>query len=416
MKKNLTVLLALLVATLLLGCPDSYRVKKLAKIDVTGAKSLFVAPSGAVTRGAESLNALYKMDDEGVPKEVPFTDSDGKTVSLGSTDVEYVTNVNNEFVLVGYRDHSNSRAGRDSLAVFLTRKKDGAVFSLEKAGFPDGGKTVHGNNSIFYGVDIPNSSDNGFVRLNLKTMEAKEIELAEDKRGNALEPIFADSRDNCIYGKDAHKRLIKSTGGYLNLPSEPSFMAFDEFFFKSNSPVEETKSLSIDENGNEIWTTYSKKTKHGEPHWSLWFSYLKKCKVLSYDNKTYVCVFRSGDNDIYQIDNSDKTIALALSFKFIEDLIQTSYNGEDFFILGTDKDKKPKFIKIAMKDFSIEEFDISKYDMKSFVANKGYISFSGNEFSTANRIVANMDLETKEVKVIQRDSDTQKVIKLERIW
>lgn len=416
------ILFLLACASLLFSCGDSTRIAKLAKIDIVGANTLYVAPSGVTSRGGESIDTLYKIGESGVPEQVPFLDEDGNEIILTDTDVEYVINAHEDFTVVGYRDTARSRAGYDSLAVMVTNKITGAVFSLENAGFPtsfsrdykDLPEIRHSKDSLFFFCERWNSdtevTEYPVIKLNLipiASMTAKDIKLPSDS-SSTIYNFEADMDGNVVYGGGGGTdcRLIKASGGFANLPSEISFVAFGKMFLWN----EGLKAISVTDSGVLEYIDYT--TPDSINSFRSDFT-----TVLEKGNKTFLLETFDSICTIYEISEATKSVTLATDSlnTVFKSIAQSAESDNFFYVLGADSNANPKMVRMDLSTFAFKELDISKYDIKSFSPSDDYIDFSGNEFATGDRVVARMNCATGVVEVQQRNSASDEVIILERV-
>jgi len=119
----LTVLLIAVVVTSLPSCaPSPSPQVTLGKMHIIDATHLFIAPG--------SGNKLFKITEAGYIQEVTYEDENGSNITMVTEPVA-IYDVNSEYVIVCFgEDSTNITDG------YLVRKSDGAVFSLENAGFP----------------------------------------------------------------------------------------------------------------------------------------------------------------------------------------------------------------------------------------------------------------------------------------
>jgi len=93
----------------------------LAKIDLVGAASLFIAPASA--RGARNANdRLFKITDEGAVLEVAYEDDDGNPMTVTQAPSS-ITVLNDDFVVIDFGIPGNAHQN-----IFLVNSRTGAAY------------------------------------------------------------------------------------------------------------------------------------------------------------------------------------------------------------------------------------------------------------------------------------------------
>jgi len=185
----LTVLLIAGGVTLLPSCAPflSPHVTSLGKIDIIDATHLFIAPG--------SGNKLFKITVEGYIQEVTYEDEDGSNIPMVTEPVA-IYDVNSEYVIVCFgEDSTNITDG------YLVRKSDGAVFSLENAGFPmPNSRRVyqgHGTEAYFKNAEAVFTDSSGNIFYMAQSGEEAEIiKLNIQSMDSITKTIYSPSGDN----------------------------------------------------------------------------------------------------------------------------------------------------------------------------------------------------------------------------
>jgi len=151
----LTILLIVGGVALLPSCGEGEQVT-LGKMHIIDATHLFIAPG--------SGNKLFKITEAGYIQEVTYEDENGNNVTMVEEPVA-IYDVDPEYVIVCFGENEV-----DISEGYLVRKTDGAVFSLENAGFPSRNWGYMNNESVF--TDSSSniyylSGDREIIKLNM---------------------------------------------------------------------------------------------------------------------------------------------------------------------------------------------------------------------------------------------------------
>lgn len=409
-----------------------------ATINLTGAHTLYVASTsnivgrstslykdGSDEETSETVDSLYSIGDTGVATEVPFVDDKGVPIA-SSINIKYVLNVNADYILM--ESEVTNDQGTTFRDVILTRKSDGAVYSMEAVGFPvldyqTGLPYIRTSNDSLYVYTEPEgyggSRDMSLKRVKLDgTMEVSIITLESDK-DNSEVTFDIDGAGNIsymIWGVNGpFTRFIKASGGYTNLPNEVLFVLFGKMFYSKASMeiMEEGQnwltSISVDGAGEIVYNEYT------VPSTLYWIP--KGSPTFMSGGKTFLSAPYGSDCTIYEIDETTKTVteATAVLNNIFTTVAFWGASNNYFYVSGADNNAQSKMVRVNLSTFVSEYIDVSNYDIVSFNPRDDSIEFAGNDFSTGKMIVAKMDTTTGIVEVLHTSDSAKEVITLERI-
>jgi len=182
----LTVLLIAGGVTILPTCAPPPQVM-LGKMHIIDATHLFIAPG--------SGNKLFKITEAGYIQEVTYEDENGNNVTMVEEPVT-IYDVNSEYVIVCFgEDSTNITDG------YLVRKSDGAVFSLENAGFPMPNSSRvyqgHGTEAYFKNAEAVFTDSSGDIFYMAQSGEEAEIiKLNIQSMDSITKTVYSSSGDN----------------------------------------------------------------------------------------------------------------------------------------------------------------------------------------------------------------------------
>lgn len=155
--------------------------------------TLYVAPRNSTRHSMRSsnINVLHSINNAGATAEVPFFDKNGIQVSV---EVNYVVNVNDDFILMSYRDDMGSD-------IVLSNKRNGEVHSLKNAGYPSiwpDEETPYFTATEDFLYFVPNSGY--FRQVDLRSMNVRNMNIDQDN-GRVLtqQPFLVDKDGNAAY-------------------------------------------------------------------------------------------------------------------------------------------------------------------------------------------------------------------------
>jgi hypothetical protein len=202
------------------GKDDGIPTVVLAKLSITDANNLFIAPAGSTSRAVLDTSKLFKITDDGYVQEVSYLGKDGETVTMSSQPTA-IYNVDAKYVIICF--------GRTD--GYLVRKSDGAVFSLCDVGIPLETALQCGN---FTNAEKILTDADGclYYQTGTSTADLKVIRIDVTDPDNLTKADYSPTTDAPIgfwvtaeghmvynFGNGSSNRIRKSNGGLYNLPS-----------------------------------------------------------------------------------------------------------------------------------------------------------------------------------------------------
>jgi len=191
----LTVLLVVGGVALLPSCGEGEQVT-LGKMHIIDATHLFIAPGSA--------NKLFKITEAGYIQEVTYEDENGNNVTMVEEPVA-IYDVDPEYVIVCFGENEF-----DISEGYLVRKTDGAVFSLENAGFPSPNGGYKNAESVF------TDSSGDIFYMAQSGEEAEIIKLNTQNMDSITKTVYSPSGDNVwifIVDKDGNAAYLGCVKG-----------------------------------------------------------------------------------------------------------------------------------------------------------------------------------------------------------
>jgi len=191
----LTVLVIVGGVTSLPSCAPSLapQFTSLGKMHIIDATHLFIAPG--------SGNKLFKITEAGYIREVTYEDENGINIPMVTEPVA-IYDVNSEYVIVCFGETEANISGG-----YLVRKTDGAVFSLENAGFPlpNGSIFMNGDSEAVFTDSSGNiyycvGTDVGCEIIKLNTENMNSItKIVYSPSGDTVRYFVVDKDGNAAY-------------------------------------------------------------------------------------------------------------------------------------------------------------------------------------------------------------------------
>ena len=191
----LTVLLVVGGVALLPSCGEGEQVT-LGRMHIIDATHLFIAPGSA--------NKLFKITEAGYIQEVTYEDENGNNVTMVEEPVA-IYDVDPEYVIVCFGENEV-----DISEGYLVRKTDGAVFSLENAGFPSPNGGYKNAESVF------TDSSGDIFYMAQSGEEAEIIKLNTQNMDSITKTVYSPSGDNVwifIVDKDGNAAYLGCVKG-----------------------------------------------------------------------------------------------------------------------------------------------------------------------------------------------------------
>lgn len=432
--KSLKSFCLLVLITTLSGCGGcgGGNTQTIAKIDIVGAASLFIASGSAstsevgVNEGTSTVSKLFKITPDGYVEEVTYTDEEGNSVT---TQVEPVGvyNVNADYVIVTFGfDVINPQES------YLVRKDDGAVYRItfEQAlaspikmlnYFKNASPVVAdaSNNIYFYGsrhdekgsntvYKITNPGTNPFIEDYIPAADSA-YTFSADNSGN----IFYYGRS---IGSDSEVDRIKKLNGGLD-----NFSPHDWAYWKAangsmyyldyNDITSDTqiKKITVDSGFNVIETNYGASSNTGDLWFTPEFSYL-----LNVSDSTLVIVSQTGSLKVIDVYNDTDT-PVKIDLSGVLNSITVAASSDDYYyIAGNNTANKGVLKKCNVNHVCSNLLTAGQYDIYAMVVSSNNdVTFNALRMSDGAKIIATVD-DSGTITVLDETLNTQ-VTMLERI-
>ena len=256
--------------------PETYdnNTVNISKMDISDAKGLFISgveASKSISKSSSEYqeNKLFKVKEDGTIEEVVYYNSTGETIT-NSLLPSAIYKVNSEYTIItyyGYYSNNSNIYDYYGQCGFLVRTSDGAVFSLEKAGFPSNWyynqnfaneKPVQTDDfgNIYYirNYYTNNTSKQDLVKINVANLSNLTAEVINPE-SDLVQAFSVDKSGNVMFSSyinnDSNQRRfrIKTTSNSLNNISTEEYntpvfwKGFDgNFYLVRNNEI---KSISI---------------------------------------------------------------------------------------------------------------------------------------------------------------------------
>jgi len=423
----LTVLLIVGGVTLLPSCRegDGEQVT-LAKMDIIDATHLFIAPG--------SGNKLFKITEEGYVQEVTYEDENGNNVTT-ETEPVAIYDVNSEYVIVcfGVNDIDISEG-------YLVRKSDGAVFSLESAGFPLpqhgmdfdvlNGECIFTDSSsnIYYSTDSGMGRE--IIKLNTENMDSI-TKTVYSPSGDAVTYFVVDNDGNAAYWGHPEgdftrgfNRIRTAEGSiYDGLFDDTArqWLGVDDMIYCFSFELGEWLTYCLIEKvsvnattGVPVRSEYSAFNYSGNAGSALFLVY----KLELQDRVIFVPSFFSDEPFIFEVynpTNSPRSLNMTACFD-----LKRMYSGvasDNFYYLhGSNNFSDSVLIKVDPTDdsytilsFSTDEYYL--YTMSTTTADE--LIFNALRMSDGVNVIGKFDV-SGNMTILDEESDVEMVV-LERI-
>jgi hypothetical protein len=200
----------------------------LARMDIEDAHDIAIASNPET-----GYDSLYKITDDGDVVEVTYYDEEDKKMSF-TQEPSAIYNVNSDYVIICF---GGNGAGYSPTDGYLTRKTDGAVFSLNNVGLPDpyfqlgnfkNTKVIQSDSTgnIYYIAETRNGNSLGTALIKIDISNPNNLvktNYVQITDGNVTsgEGFDITSGGHAIYtyGQNQNIRIRKSNGGLYNMPN-----------------------------------------------------------------------------------------------------------------------------------------------------------------------------------------------------
>ena len=406
--------------------PSTPNTENLTFLDITNAKNLFIA---SVNNTKSTNNKLFKITNSGYVEEVKYYNEERNEISLMYQPIA-IYNVNSEYVIVCFGIDKYSIASG-----YLVRKSDGAVFSLENAGFPiepqnyfKNAKIIHTDQegNIYYLRFTSNLRE--IVKLNTKNPASITAEVYSPFT-DSIEAFVVDPRGNILYGgflgeigvsPDYTKKVFRikmANGAIYNLSipggenifwrgpdgnfyyiiEDYEIIDYTYYYFKRIKKITITQNYEINE------------SIYGDP-----FDFLpNRIGFILNFNNSIINVVENSIFEIYNSSNQPREVILpGLRFQSIY-LAVSSPNY--YYIAGKNEDYQPVLVKVnPLNDSYSFLINPGEYEVyKMTVSNDDELTFSALRRFDGAKIIGKVD-STGKLTIIDESLNTEIVI-LERI-
>jgi hypothetical protein len=391
---------------------NSNESTKLAKIDITNATNLFIAPasnSRAADRAASGESTkLFKITNEGYIQEVSYVDENGNGLTYFQSPSN-IYNATDDYVIICFSDEG-----------YLTRKSDGAAFILPSTSVPSHYSQTGSNFKNIKKIQT-DSIGNIYYQEDDSSGSSMVIRLDTTDPNNIIKTDYLpslDTTDSFVVSPEGHiiydtytggqgiTRIKKSNGGLYNLP-KPQIGFYIGLDGKIKlMDVQTVTSVTIDSAFNVITTTtFYDGTPFNDNYGDAPFSIEGKF-LLYFENKIFIL----GERRAYEIEGDNpREIKLPIT---ISDAAQSdSY----YYVSGYDTANQPALLKVdPITDVYQYIFQPNLYDVYQFnISNNDVVTFTALRMADGAKVVGTVSA-TGNITVLFTTLDAESVI-LERI-
>ena len=447
MKRGLTVVLAALV--LLTGCGGGYGygdgygdgedrfVYNLVSMEIADAQSLYLGlqeeKDGVTARDMDGY-VLFKITKDGIIAKVKFHyekeavgDSENGNTENGNTEDEdidilqpqTVWNVNEEYFIVTF-----SKRDTYTDIPYLVSKTNGAVYSLDNVGVPDGPINdfenhpvvlSDGQNNLYYSTyGYGNGKNYELYCVNVSNPEkvfAKALTSVNDG-SQQLDQYNVDVAGNVIYSHSGSNnrgvRLVFAGGGYKNLNIDSYWTAPDGKLYYQGDVHDETTGESeypiyrLDIEGQEVT-----ETEYGNVDVDI---YTYTSYYLTSGGRAYILEYGGQLIEVYNPEGKPHLVEGVPALTNIQAVMQSE---EELFIAG-ESNGEPRVIRVnpvtgAWSDL----YTPGDYEVYNMVYAGGRLTVNALRMSDGAIIMGELD-GTGKMKVLDEKSNS-KVLYLTRI-
>jgi len=420
--------IAMLAAAVVFGsCSKDKNNSQLAKLDIKGAASLFIAPSGSGgTRSTtDGVNRLFKISDDGVIQEVSYLDEDGNQIEETLVPEMMYFIDNSDYFVAVFRNPNGIGS------YYLVRKSDGAVFVLETTGIvvsqssrtggfrnseiivQDASKNLYFYASRVFKLDVSNP--------NSLTSEpvTPDTEIPYNFTVSANGDVFYSPMPIGV-GHWSSPRVRKSNGGLFNVPGE-------NHLYNSWTGLDgKIRFLGQQKTNNETYITeYPLITVNIDSSGdSVDEEILEDISVLYFQFYTHILRFNSrivllgnlhpNGVNILEIENASKTPRNIPAPAMSSFRIAISSNNF-IYLSGNNASQQPVLFKINVATSEAKSlFTAGAYDIFAMtVSANDELTFNALRMSDGKKIIGTIS-SSEELKIIDEQLNSEVVV-LERI-
>jgi hypothetical protein len=388
---------------------------KLAKIDIANATNLFLAPasnSRSVSRAASDTNKLFKITNEGRIQEVSYIDENGNTMTTIQMP-SAVYNATNDYVVIvfGYDEG------------YLTRKSDGAVFSLKNVGIPRHSSNHFENTAVIQcdkngniyflkenGIGVSGSMLETVIKINVSNPDNlikmdylpsnESVEFFDITKEGHIAYTYRNKES--ISGSRDGTRIKKSNGSLYNIPTGATFWVGldDKIRYVNNNNI---VRVDIDSNFNISEST--------TPSSFILFDY--GSSLLRFSDRILMVRILNGKG-IYEIDNPSNT-PREITISQIDTIKYVAYSNTYYYLSGNNSSNQPVLLKINPYDDSvISLLAPNQYDIyKMTVDSNDVVSFNALRMSDGKKVIGQVS-SPDNVILLDEEMNSEMIV-LERI-
>jgi len=373
---------------------------ELARMDIEDANTVFIAP-----KPETSKDELYKITDNGNVEEVTYYDEEEKEMPMNRIP-SAVYSVGTDYIIVWYGFTSNIG--------YLTRKSDGAVFSLGNVGEPYVQANIYRNTPVVQNDDkgniyysVLNSKEIYRTLLKIDVSNPNSLTATKYLPENdvlnywLITPdshivyTYTSKTDNYIGGT----RIRKSNGGLITLNSS---LFWINLYGKINywRWGSDIITVSIDADGSVSETSYSS-NGIDQPGGGFFLKFTNKVIIAWY-------------TQLFEVENEDK-MPCEVNISDINDIKLAAQSNTHYYLAGNNSLNKPVLIKINPNNHSsIVLLLPDQYDVYSLsVSADDMVSFAATSMLNGANVIGEISA-TGQVKILDTTVNT-KITVLERI-
>ncbi len=415
------VLIAALIFTLSLiisACGISSSAP-LAKLDLSNATNLFIAPYSSRSNGASAK--LFKITAGGFVEEVTYYDEDGNETSVIEAPA-VVYNVNDDYVIVCFgSDEYNIESG------YIVKKSDGIVYSLDSVGFPQ--KQINhyinvkhvffdSNDYIYYLRDSLEEGSTGRSDHELVRIDASDPgNLTGSLFSPSLEHIYnfeVDMGGNAIYtgrlksetpGTVSIYRILKGNGGLYNLPNDVInfWLGVDDNIYYHSS--DQITQVEISDSFDVAESDYGTQIFLGSPSASY--------KLVLTDS---IILLNTSPGNIFEVNNpAGDPGEVSLSGLLFQQIRDVAASGAFYYIAGIGSNSESVLARVDPSDHSyIHLITPGEYDVYAVtVSENDTVTINALRLSDGKVIIAEIDA-SGTLTILDEELNSEVVV-LERI-
>jgi hypothetical protein len=393
---------------------------ELARMDIEDAHDLAIVPDASTGE-----DELYKVTNNGDVEKVKYYGKDKNETSISSRP-SAIYNVDSNYVIICYGSEG-----------YLTRKNDGAVFSLKDVGIPTG--SAQGGNSygskiiqqdlqgnIYYGIQ--SSPNVALIKLNISNPEniTKTSVISQEQGINGAFDVAPDG--TIIFGNF----VVRKTNGGLFYATNTSSLA--PWWIGLDGKIRyahpggyitgiSISTITIDGDFNQLITTEDYAYAQGTDRSDFYF--WGRATLVKFNNRiifVYADAKRGdltsyNDTGIYEVENptgAKEVRMVPLSHK-LRSYKNIAYSNDSIYLFGNDINDQPTLVKVnPNNDVTTVLLNPGTYDVyKISIGQNNTVSFNALQMFDGAIVIGEISA-SGQVKILNTTLNTE-VIVLERI-